>query len=427
MKAILKTLLVMAVPVALTAQSAKVQTAWRQLQDYESSKDVSSLMKAKEAIDLATNHENTKNETKTWVYRARIYYALFKNALDQESKKLEATVSNKDERLTKAYGSVSTVDYEEAGKAMEKAVTMDKDKTYQMDYAMVGMAMMNDVNNLAVGKYGAGKYAEAAEYFEASYMTTKMMGKKDTATLMNALICAQKSKDQAKVKEYNEKIISEKLATPYNYVSLYDVKQTMKDSAGAMQTLKDGRAAFPNDADLMNREIEYYLQRGKDAEALANLDKAIEKTPNSAILWLVRGNIYDKMANPKGKDASGKEVEKDKPKNFDELMGKAETNYKKCAELDPKNSDAFYNLGALYNNWGGVETRRCDDLVKQAAKLKECEARANDRFNKAIPALEKALEFNPTDKSIMAPLRKLYLLTNQPEKAKEMSDRINKK
>ncbi len=423
MKIIFKTLLILALPAIMSAQSAKVQTAWRQLQDYETSKDVASLMKAKEAIDLATNHEDTKDKPKTWVYRARIYYALFKNALEQEEKKLAATVSDKSERLTKAYGSVSTVDYEEAGKAMEKAVNMDKDKLYQQDYAMVGMQMMGDINNLAVGKYNAGKYLEAAEYFEASYQTTKMMGKKDTATLTNALVCAQKAKDAPKIKEYNEKIIAEKVASPYNYVSLYDCKQILKDSAGAMVTLKEGRTLFPADGDLMNREIEYYLQKGKDVEALANLDKAIEKSPNSAILWLVRGNIYDKQANPK--DAAGKE--KDKPKNFEELMGKAELNYKKTTELDPKNSDAFYNLGALYNNWGGVALKRCDDLIKQATKMKECEAQANEKFNKAIPALEKALEMHPGDKSIMIPLRKLYLMVNQPEKAQKMSDAINKK
>lgn len=423
MKSLYKTLVALCVPVLMTAQSAKVQTAWRQLQDYESSKDVSSLMKAKEAIDLATTNDDTKEKAKTWVYRAKIYYALFRNALEQEEKKLAASISDKNERVTKAYGNVSTVDYEEAGKAMEKAVNYDKDKAYQQDYGIVGMQMMGDVNNLAVGKYNVGKFAEAAEFFEASYLTTKMMGKKDTASLTNALVCAQKAKDQAKVKEYNEKIIAEKVATAYNYNSLYDCKLALKDSAGALTALKDGRAAFPNDADLLNRETEYYLVRGKDTEALANLDKAIEKQPTVGVLWLARGSLYDKQANPV--DAARKELPK--PKNFDELMGKAETNYKKATEIDPKNADSWYNLGALYNNWGGVESKRCDDLVKQAAKLKECEALATDRFNKAIPALEKALEFHPGDRSIMVPLRKLYLLTNQSDKAQKMSDAMNKK
>jgi tetratricopeptide (TPR) repeat protein len=413
----IKFMLALAVPVGMLAQSSKVQTAYRNLEDYNTSKDVSSLMKAKEAIDMATNNEDTKEKAKTWMYRAKVYYALFENNLEQEEKKL-ADVKDKNEKKMKAYGNVSTADYEEAGKALEKAVNLDKEQTYKQDYAMLGMQMMGDVNNLAVGKYNAGKYLEAADYFRASYETTKMMGgKKDTNTLVNSLVCAQKAKDNAKIKEFNEYIISEKVATAYNYNSLYEAKLAMKDTAGAMQTLKDGRTVFPNDASLMNREIEHYLQKGKDAEALANLDKAISNTPNNGLLYLVRGNIYDRQANPK--DAAGKD--KEKPKNFDELMGKAEENYKKATELDPKNTDAWYNLGALYNNWGGVAQKRCDDLIKQATKMKECEAQASDKFNKAIPPLEKALELHPGDRSVMAPLFKLYLLTNQNDKAQKMS------
>lgn len=419
MKQSIKIVAMLCMPVVLFAQSSKVQTAYRNMSDYETSKDLASLVKAKEAIDLATNHEDTKEKAKTWVYRTEIYYYLFKSDIAAEEKKL-ADVQNKNERLTKAYGAVSTLNYEEAGKAMQKAVELDKDKTYQQEYAMVGMQMMGDINNLAVGKYNAGKYKEAMGFFEVSYETTKRMGKKDTASLINSLVCAQKAKENEKIKYYDQKMIDEKVATAYTYNSLHDVKLNMGDTAGAMETLKLGRVAFPNDLDMMNREIEYYLRKGKDAEALANLDKAIEKTPNNALLYLVRGNIFDKQANPK--DAKG--TEKEKPKNFDELMGKAETNYKKATELDPKNSDAFYNLGALYNNWGGTAIKRCDDLIKQATKMKECEAAANDKFNKAIPPLETALNMHPGDKTIMMPLRKLYLMTNQTDKAQKMSDLI---
>ncbi len=428
-----KVFFILCLPTLVFAQSAKVQTAFRNLSDYETSKDVTSLMKAKEAIDLASNHEDTKEKTKTWVYRTEIYYYLFKNALEQEEKKV-ADIKDKNERLTKAYGNVSTVDYEEAGKSMDKAVKLDKDKTYQQEYAVVGMQMMGDINNLAVGKYNAGydlekggktpeakvKYKEAMSFFELSYETTKMMGKKDTASLINSLVCAQKAKDSEKIKYYDQMMITEKVANAYTYNSLYDVKLNLADTAGALQTLKDGRLAFPNDLNLMNRETENFLQKGKDVEAIANLTKAIEKDPKNGVLYLVLGNIYDKQANPK--DAAGKE--KDKPKNFEELMLKAEDNYKKSTELDLKNSDAFFNLGALYNNWGGVALRRCDDLIKQATKMKECETAATEKFNKAIPPLETALNMHPGDKLIMVPLRKLYLMTNQPEKAQKMSDLI---
>lgn len=396
------------------AQSAKVQTAWRNLQDYETSKDVSSLMKAKESIDLATVYEDTKEKAKTWVYRSKIYYALFKNSLDVEDKKL-TTIKDKNERLTKAYGAVSTVEFEETGKAIEKSVTLDKDKTYQADLAMIGMQMLADIGNLAIGKYNAGKYKEAMEYFAASYESSKMMGKKDTSQITNAIICAQKEKDNEKIKYYDQKAIDEKIAVPYNYSSMYDAKIALKDTAGAMQALQAGRAAFSTNVELMNMETNNLLLKGKYQEAIANLDKAIAADPKNAKLYVAKGVAYFNMVYPQDNASKA-----EKPKNYDELMGKAEESYKKATELDPKLADAWASLGVIYNNWSIEQTKRCDDLIKQATKLKECDAKTTEMYNKAIPAFEKAIDLNPNDKASMKILSKLYLLTNQPDKAEKL-------
>lgn len=408
----LKLFIALSIPVIAFAQSAKVQTAYRNLQDYETSKDVSSLLKAKEAIDLATNYEDTKEKAKTWIYRAQIYYALFKNSLTQEEKKIPATVTDKNERLTKAYGAVSTENYEESGKALQKTATLDKDKNYQTEMAMLGMQMLNDVNNLAVGKYNAAKYKEAMEYFEASYETAKAMGKKDTSQITNAIICAQKEKNNEKVIYYDKKAIDDKVATPYNYSSMYDAKLATKDTVGGIQVLQAGRTAFPNNIELMNIETNRLLLSGKFQEAISNLDKAIAANPKNANLYVAKATAYFNMAYPK-KDAK-------KPQNFDELMNKAEENYKKAVELDPKYADAWASLGVVYNNWSIEQASRCDDLIKQATKLKECNEKTTEMYNKAIPALEKAIELNPNDKDSMRILNKLYLLTNQPDKAEKI-------
>src|SRR6185437_5096282 len=147
---------------------------------------------------------------------------------------------------------------------------------------------------------------------------SKMMGKKDTSQLTNALICAQKEKDFEKVKTYNQKAIDEKVATPYNYGNLSDAKMVLKDTVGAIQTLQAGRIAFPTNVDLMNRETDYLMTKGKNQEALANLDKAIAGDPTNAKFYLAKGIAYYSMANPR--DAATKK-DLDKPKNYDETMG----------------------------------------------------------------------------------------------------------
>ena len=199
-------------------------------------------------------------------------------------------------------------------------------------------------------------------------------------------------------------------------------KMGLKDSSGALETLKKGREAFPSDMDLMNKETEFYLKQGKQDEALANLNKSIEKDPKNYIFYLVRGNIYDNLANPK--DAKGKD--KDKPKEYDDLMGKAAADYTKAGELDPKNFDINYNTGALYNNWGGYYQAKADAIPKMNAEQKALSEKALSYFKMAIPALEKALALKDTDKVTMQALRKLYLITGDTVNAQKMTERMKK-
>ena len=79
---------------SILAQKSKVQAAWRGLSDYEETlKDgkpnISYLNKAKEAIDLALQNEETKKLSRTHAYKMRISYATFQYNLNEEMKKNE--------------------------------------------------------------------------------------------------------------------------------------------------------------------------------------------------------------------------------------------------------------------------------------------------------------------------------------------------
>jgi tetratricopeptide (TPR) repeat protein len=79
----------------------------------------------------------------------------------------------------------------------------------------------------------------------------------------------------------------------------------------------------------------------------------------------------------------------------------------------------------MYNNYGGYIAGKTPQKITDAVKTqKENEAKAQEFYKKAIPYLEQALSIKPEDRSTMAALRKLYLLTGNDAKAKEMSDRL---
>ena len=404
-----------------TAQNSKVQSAWRNISDYETSFDTSALSKAKEAIHIALAHEKTKDEPKTWVYDSKVHYYLFRENFKTEFAKLNG-VSNVSSKNELTYGNVEVSELKESFTAISKAAQLDKDASYKSDIDKIQAQIVGEVNNVAIGKYKLNKFLDAADFFVLSYQSYKAITeKKDTNSLSNAVISAQKSLNNEKIIYVNTFMINENIAIPYTYQSLYEAQLVLKDSASALKTLKTGRLAYPNDISLMNKETEFYLMQGKQNEALVNLNMAIDKSPNTAILYRVRGNVYDNTANPKGNN-KGKDV----PKNYEELMVKAEADYKKAAELEPGIFDIWYNIGALYNNWGVYFQTKADAIVKMNAEQKSLSDKAQEMFKKAIPALETALTINTKEESVMFALRKLYLLTGDTVKAAKMSERLRK-
>lgn len=433
----------------VSAQKGKVQTAWRALSDYESSvkdgkADLSYLTKAKEAIDLALHNEDTKKQSKTHAYKARISYAYFQYNLALEIKKLEATTPDKNERIMQAYGNTDLKDFENANEHVNKIKDLDPkyiDKISEglskgtstleeddLKFAIMAQQMKMESANIAQGKYKSKKYDEASDYFyKTAIINTLLYKVKDTANFYNSCVAAGKSRVIAKILEYNKKMIESKIATSYNYESMYNAHIADRDSASAMAILKKGRTDLPNDVNILNLETNYFLATGKQNDALTNLKASIEKEPKNAIFYMIVGQIYDGLANPKDKN-TGRDLAK--PDHFEESFKNAETYYLKGLEFNlPQNKETQYNLvfnlGALYNNYGFYyQNRQATKIAEMMKVQKENEAKSQEYFKKAIPYLEQALKLKEDDTPTMIALRKLYMLTKNDAKAAEMSAKL---
>jgi len=401
------------ITVITKAQPGKVQAAWRNLSDYESSFDTSSLSKANEAIQLALVNEKTKDDAKTWLYKSKIEMYLYKE--DYKKNELKNKGNSDVKELSYQLSNAKFID--DATKSIQKTKELDKDKSYENDIKIFHSQLVQELNNVAYSKYKARKFEDAALLFSDQYIITKQLGIVDTNVLYNAVLCATKTGKHLLTKQYAEMMINEKIANSFAYTSLFDAKLALNDSTGALEAIKSGRVAFPNDTYLMNKETEFFIQQGDATKAMENLNKAIVATPNNATLYLVRGNIYDNMANP---------LKGEKPINFEELILKAEQDYKKATELDPKNFDAWYNCGAVYNNLGSFYQYKADAIPKVNAEQKALAEKAQSLFKNAVANLEKAISINPEDVPSLTALRKLYLIIGEKAKSEQISEKLKK-
>ncbi|MBN8703477.1 MAG: tetratricopeptide repeat protein [Bacteroidetes bacterium] len=401
---------------SLNSQNKNVISAWKYLKDFQDFQEEPSLLKAKETIEPAILDAETKDDAKTWLYRGKIYHAIFDNNYRNELAKQKAEPDNSKKALI-AYQNTNSLELITAYESYKKCIELDAKKQYKDEVAQKQKECAIHFENKGITAYNNKALEDALKMFETAFECNTIMGKVDTVNSNNAAIVSEKLGNFSKAKSLYEKLIDMKFGKANTYSALITACYNLKDTASAVSAMTKGRQAYPNDPNLLITETNYFLRVGKNKEASDNLDKAIKNNPTDANLYLVLGNIYDNLANPK--DAKGEDAPK--PANYQELFSKAESNYKKAIELNPKFFDALYNLGILYNNVGVSISKNADNIMDHA-KFAVQNKKADEEFAKAIPYLESALEINGKDNNTLFALKQLYTRTSQKDKL----DRINK-
>lgn len=147
----------------------------------------------------------------------------------------------------------------------------------------------------------------------------------------------------------------------------------------------------------------------KFSEAQAVFTRIIELEPTNAVAYVRRGHMYrmDKQHSLTGKDSAEME------KHNDEMRALAVADYKKAAELDAKNVDAWYWLGVMYAVEGDSLS---GDWVNQNLRNYP---KAVEAYNQTIAAWEKVIALNPDYVAQVYSSRPLKELIEQVRARKE--------
>jgi tetratricopeptide (TPR) repeat protein len=366
-------------------QQSKVVSAYNSLKMYYQDKtDIEVLKNAKTFIDEASANESTSGKPKTWYYKGNVYWAM------NDSKNPIFTENGQNPLLV-------------AVESYRKAYELDP--KYEFAIECFGKAQAG-YRSLGIEAFNKNDFNAALSMFEETTALSAKNGIVDTNSIENSSIAAMKGKNVDKAQEYLTKLIGfgkEKDGT--RYASLYRIFLQKGDTTTAMKVLADARLAFPNDQRLLTEELNNYLSRGKAAEAEKLLAIAIEKDPTNHLLPYAAGTVYEDL---------GKREE-------------AIAAYKKAIELKADYWEAYFNLGALYNNSGKALIDKAN-AEKDTKKYDAINKLAEVEFNLALPNLEKALELAPADSQDVVPLLKtlkqIYSRLNMTDKYNEVKKRL---
>ncbi|MBU0486332.1 MAG: hypothetical protein KKA07_08230 [Bacteroidetes bacterium] len=357
------------------------------------------LDKAKEYIDLAINHEETKTWAKTWHYKGRIY--------------LDILLSDKEK-----YKVLSTDPLNEAYDAFLVAVKLDEKKEYNDEIKGFLYICGEQFYNQGVKFYQEKKFVESMESFDKTININYLFGVVDTVSMYNAALAAELTKDAEnlkKAKKYYEKLASQKYSKVSIYISLATMYKEAGDTLKALKVIQRGRDVAGDNLELLIAETNIYLLTGKIAEAQENLKKALERDPKNADLYFAVGSNYDQFANDMTKTEKERDV----------AILEAEKAYQKALELRPDFFSAIYNMGILFFNQGVNLNTEAEKIPPDMAKeFDAMKARSLDFFNRSLPFLEQAHTADATDKNTLIALKQLYARLSMTEKYNEINEKL---
>ena len=269
------------------AQKGELSNAQKDLEQFESLNSANatafakkSLNEAKKAIDKAAANDKTAALPQTYALKAAIYSAL----------------SNQDSVATTSLPFYTTAD-----EAYNKAIELDTKGEFKGLIEPTKMNLAQYKLTQGVGEFRDKKYDLAYASFDRYRQYTP----EDTnAIYYTGLAAANMGNLDAAITHYKKLITTNFSKNDITYFDLSNFYLNKKDTVGALNVVTQGISKYPANQDLKKRQIEIYLQTGREKEVLSQIQSAIAADPKDKTLYYYGGITYGQLAELVAKDIS---------------------------------------------------------------------------------------------------------------------------
>ena len=262
------------------------------------------------------------------------------------------------------------------------------------DPANYNLAIQKFTTAISLQPESAGTYYVAALAYYATKDNESATGALETALEKNPKFAdAARFLGQLRSMKANELSRIDSVAAQKEYVAAADAFETVYGED-------------PTDSDNITSLIDAYERAGMSEKAMALTKNAVETDPNNKVFRYAYGVFLLKQDDFEGSIAQ----------------------FEKAVEIDPDYSDAVYNLGVAYLNWGVTLKNKEDQKAEEAARKgrnAKMDKTFQDKFRAAVPHLEKAAEQRPDDALLWQQLGRVYANLNMVEKSKAAFEKFD--
>ncbi|MCO5233450.1 MAG: hypothetical protein M9888_06915 [Chitinophagales bacterium] len=362
------------------AQKGKVNSA-------EYNLSTGDVVKAKENIDEAFSSPDMLVFPKAWIIKGDVYKTIY-----------DLRATNKD--LYSATPDALTTAKDAYLKAFEVEVNPKKKKDVKEGLASVGANFYNE----GIASFTNSNWEDAFNKFKNTLSISEFLYNNQIETVIDTqayfvvLLSAFNSHHFKDAISAGEKLISLNDDRDVIYTVLIDAYKQTGEQEKYENTIAQARAKFPNNIDILLKEINLYLEKGKIDELEGKLKEAITLDANNPSLYQALANVYDKKGNEQGA--------------FDM--------YDKAIATKPDYYEAYYNKAILYFN----KAMEVVERMNEESDMKKYDLLKAQRLelleNKALPLFLKAYSLAPDDANVIKALKEIYARLDMFDEIKKL-------
>jgi tetratricopeptide (TPR) repeat protein len=258
----------------------------------------------------------------------------------------------------------------------------------------------------AFNKFSVNKMPEAIELFELSANCSSETGLIDTLSMYYAGVLAIDTKNYPVAEKYLKK------ALETGYIEKGDTYSYLAEALKELGKLDEARAILekgfegnPENQQLIIALINNYMASGKDPKDIIPLiRKAQEKEASNVNLYIVEGDLLEKLNDTEG----------------------AAKCYNKAIQVKPDDFFGHYKMGLLHFNIGAKYSEQAAN-EKDSKEYDRLYGLASGELKKALPFLEKAFELNSNELSTMEALKQInFRFRDENDTYKQNAEKFTK-
>lgn len=195
-----------------------------------------------------------------------------------------------------------------------------------------------------------------------------------------------------------DRVTSKEQRSPYNpNIDSTKHAAAQAEFASAVGMFEEVKAVDPRDNSNLNLLLQAYVEADRIREAISGFRQAVENEPGNKLNHFILGVLHRTVSD----------------------YPKAIVEFEAALSIDPAYADALFEIGATYYNWGVDMIREAQEKGAESDAYKE-------KFQAALPNLEKVAEMKKDDPTVWDTLATIYARLGQSDKALKALDNADK-